>query len=359
MATPPALALLDPWLQDPAISEIMINGPKSCWVERGGRMELVQSPFHSAHQIQNMIDSLLSATGRSVTMKQPFVDFRLPDGSRVNVVIPPVALDGPVVTIRKFSRAIGTMEDLVRLGTLTERMAYLLYAAVRGHLNVLFSGGAGTGKTTTLAMASGYIDDSERIVVIEDTAELDLKQGHVVRLECRPPNMEGSGAIKQSELLRNSLRMRPSRIIVGEVRGDEAIEMLQAMTSGHDGCLAVLHASSPLHAVSRLEMMVLSRGLPLPLWGIQRQISTAVDLIVQMAIHRDGTRRVTHITEVGGVAGEQVELQDLYTFDDDGTDAQGRVQGRFRCSGHRPAFVDRFRELGPDVVDHMFTEGAD
>lgn len=348
-----------PWLEDPTVSEIMINGPNSVWIESHGKLRQVESPFQSRHQLTAMIDTMVTNTGRQVTMSQPFVDFRLEDGARVNVVVPPIALDGPVITIRKMGRTIQSMDDLVKAGTLSERMAYVLYAAIRSKVNIIFSGGSGTGKTTTLAMVSTYISERERIVVIEDTAELELKQRHVVRMECRPPNMEGQGAVDQSELLRNALRMRPTRIIVGEVRGGEAVDMLQAMTSGHDGCLAVIHASTPEHAVSRLEMLILSRGLPLPLWGIQRQIATGVDLIVQMAMGKDGVRRVTHITEVVGSDGGSVVLKDLHTFVQEGVDEHGRVQGHFQSTGARPEWYDRITDLKPKVVERLFQQGRD
>ncbi|MEM9069168.1 MAG: ATPase, T2SS/T4P/T4SS family [Myxococcota bacterium] len=325
----PGLELITPLLADTSITEIMINGPHNVWVEREGVMSPVESPFQRAEQLHAMIDAMLRGTGRTVTTSQPFVDFRLQDGSRVNVVVDPIALEGPVVTIRKFTKTIKSMADLIASDTLTLPMAEFLKSAIHRRLNIVFSGGAGTGKTTLLGMCSRFISERERIVVIEDTAELELQQKHTVRLECRPPNMQGAGRVDQGQLLRNSLRMRPSRIIVGEVRGDEAIEMLQAMTSGHDGCLAVLHASSPAHAISRLEMMVLSRGLSLPLWGIQRQIVSALNLIVQMAMHEDGKRRVTHISEVVDVHEGQVRLRDLFLYQR-GYDDQGEAVGEFR-----------------------------
>jgi pilus assembly protein CpaF len=357
MAYPPAVQRIAPLLDDPSITEVMINGVRQTFVERAGRMEEIPSPFTDKGQLEALIDALVLPTGRSVTTRSPFVDFRMKDGSRVNVVIAPVALDGPVITIRKFTRALGSMADLVRVGTITERLAYFFFAAIRGRLNVVFSGGTGTGKTTTLGLASAYIPETERIVVIEDTAELDLRQRHVVRLECRPPNLEGAGAITMAELLRNSLRMRPTRLIVGEIRGDEAIEMLQAMTSGHDGCLAVLHASSPAHAMSRLEMMMLGRGLPLPLWGIQRQIADAIDVVVQLALFPDGSRRVTHVTEVAGRSDDGLLLRDLYRFVDEGFDEAGRLVGRFECTGERPSFLPKLRHVDPDVVKELFVAG--
>ena len=264
----PAVRPIRRFLLDPEISEIMINGPERIYVERQGKMELLPLRFRDAEQLEQLVARLLEPTGRSISTTAPYADFRLPDGSRVNVIIPPIALNGAVITIRKFGRQFRKPSDLIAAGALSQRMAYLLGAAVKGKLNVIFSGATGTGKTTALAVLSGHIDESERIITIEDTAELQLQQKHVVSLECRPPNQEGRGTITMAELVRNALRMRPTRIIVGEVRGDEAVDMLQAIATGHEGCLAVLHASSPADAVSRLEMMVLSRGLQMPMWAI-------------------------------------------------------------------------------------------
>ncbi len=341
-------------LDDPEITEIMINGPRQIFVERAGTMQEVPTVFGSTQQLEAMVDALIVPTGRSVNTMSPFADFRLADGSRVNVVIHPIALSGPIVTIRKFTRTLTTMADLVRIGTLSERMAYFFYGAIRAKLNMIFSGGTGTGKTTTLGLASGYLPDRERIVVIEDTAELELRQRHTVRLECRPPNMEGTGAVHMRDLLKNSLRMRPTRLIVGEVRGEEAIEMLQAMQSGHDGVLAVIHASSPSHAVSRLEMMVLSRGYAVPLWGIQRQISDALDVVVHMEMLPDGTRKCTHITEVGGVDDGEVVLRDIYRYDRDANEGRGA----FLCSGVRPAFAKRIGRVDANLEESLFVEGV-
>ena len=346
----PGVQAIKHLLLDPEISEIMINGSRFLFVERRGVMQQLHPIFTSKQQLDVLVENLVALTGRAVNAKTPFVDFRMPDGARVNVVIPPVALDGPVVTIRKATRTLRSLDDLVARGTLTDRMAFFLFSCVRARQNILFSGGTATGKTTTLGMLSAYIPEGERIVVIEDTAELELRQPHVVRMECRPPNIEGAGAITLSDLLRNSLRMRPTRIIVGEVRGEEAFDMLNAMSSGHDGCLAVIHASSPAHAVARLEMMVLTRGLPLPVWSIQRQIAGAVHLIVQHALLSDGTRRITHISEVVGAKDDHVELRDLFVFDHQGYDAQGAVQGSFRCTGEHPAFIEALRRTGGDGV---------
>jgi pilus assembly protein CpaF len=346
----PGVQAIKHLLLDPEISEIMINGSRFLFVERGGVMQQLHPVFTSKQQLDLLVENLVALTGRAVNAKQPFVDFRMPDGARVNVVISPVALDGPVITIRKATRTLRTLDDLVARGTLTDRMAFFLFTCVRARLNILFSGGTASGKTTTLGMLSAYIPEGERIVVIEDTAELELRQPHVVRMECRPPNLEGAGAITLSDLLRNSLRMRPTRIIVGEVRGEEAFDMLNAMSSGHDGCLAVIHASSPSHAVARLEMMVLTRGLPLPVWSIQRQIAGALHVVVQHSLLSDGTRRITKITEVVGAKDDHVQLRDLFVFEQHGYDAMGVVQGGFRCTGEHPAFLDALRMLGGDGV---------
>lgn len=334
-------------LLDPEISEIMINGPQRLFVERRGVMQEQSPVFRSSQQIEVLIENLAAHTGRAVTVRSPFVDFRLPDGSRVNVVINPIAIDGPVVTIRKATRSLQRVEDLVERGTLTQRMAYFLYMAIAAKLNVVFSGGTATGKTTLLGLLSAYIPEGERIVVIEDTAELELRQPHVVRMECRPPNIEGAGGITLADLLKNSMRMRPTRIILGEIRSGEAFEMLNAMTSGHDGCLAVLHAGSPAHAVSRLEMMVLTRGLALPVWAIRRQIASALHLVVQLELLTDGSRRVTHISEVAGVEGDEVAVADIYEYrlasPDEGG---GATAGDFRCTGREPSFMDKLVRVG-------------
>ncbi|MDH3584316.1 MAG: CpaF family protein [Phycisphaerae bacterium] len=355
----PGVQPLRQLLLDPEITEIMINGPKQVFVERHGRMELAPVQFSNDQQIERLVDTLLEPTGRQVTKRVPFVDFRLPDGSRVNVIIPPVALDGPTVTIRKFTRSLSKITDLMEMGTLSQRMAYLLSAAIQARLNMVFAGATGAGKTTTLGILSAHIPESERIVTIEDTAELDLNQQHVVRLECRPPNIEGEGQITQEHLLRNALRMRPKRIILGEIRGDEAIDMIQAINSGHDGCLAVLHASTPADAVSRLEMMMLSRGLQLPAAAIRRQIASALDLIIQHEMLPDGTRKITHITELAGLKGDEVELRDLFLFQHEGPDETGRVPGRFVCTGTEPAFLPKFQRAGVELPPNLFARGEE
>lgn len=345
-------------LADPDVTEILINGPERIYVERGGKMEPIARKFSDADQLAYLVSRMLEPTGRAVSSATPFVDFRLPDGSRVNVTIPPVALDGPVVTIRKFTQTLQTPEDLVRVGTMSLRIMRLLCAAVEARLNIVFAGATGTGKTTTLGILSASIPEAERIITIEDTAELQLRQKHVVRLECRRANLEGKGEVNMSHLVRNSLRMRPTRIIVGEVRGDEAVDMLQAILSGHNGCLAVLHASSPVDAISRLEMMSLSRGLQLPLWAIRKQISSAIDLIVQQEIRPDGSRRVTQVTEVRARQDDEVALRDLFVYETVGHDTAGREIAQWVCSGETPDFLDACAARGVEMPEDLFAAGA-
>jgi len=350
----PAVKPIKDLLLDPEISEIMINGPKRLFVERNGQMEALPARFADDRPLHMLVNRLLEPTGRSVSSASPYADFRLPDGSRVNVTIPPVALNGPTVTIRKFTKHLKKIEDLVELATLSKRMAYFLCAAIKGRLNIIFSGATGTGKTTTLSILSRYIPASERIITIEDTAELQLQQKHVIRLECRPPNQEGKGAVDMSQLVRNSLRMRPTRIIVGEIRGAEAVDMLQAIATGHEGCLAVLHASSPVDAISRLEMMSLSRGLLLPLWAVHKQIAAAIDLIVQHEFLPDGTRKITRIAEVLGVEDERIVLRDVFEYRRTGTDEAGREVGHWVCHGSESNAVERCERRGaklpPEVL---------
>ena len=356
----PGVALISHLLEDPSITEIMINGHHQVFVERDGRMQEVPSPFGSPSQLDLLVDNLVVSAGRGVNARTPMVDLRMDDGSRVNICIPPVSLHGATVTIRKFTHAVKTLRDLVSHGTLTWRMAEFLSCAVRARLNLVFSGGTGSGKTTTLGILANEIRSGERIVVIEDTAELDLAVRHCVRLEARRANNEGAGAITLADLLRNSLRMRPTRIIVGEIRGDEAFEMINAMTSGHDGSMAVLHASSPAHAVARLEMMLLSRGLELPLWAIQKQIGTSVDLIVQHQIMQDGVRRLTHVSEVSHGADGRVALDHLFEYRLDGYDAEGRAIGAFVARGTRqPKFHEKLRLVAGAAVDALLApDGA-
>jgi pilus assembly protein CpaF len=343
-------------LADPAVSEIMINGPRRVFVERKGRMRPTDVTFADERQLRMLIETILRPTGRIADAQTPYTDCRLPDGSRVNIILPPLALDGPTVTIRKFSRTLMEVEDLVRIGTMTEPMATLLGAAVQARLNILFSGGTGTGKTTTLGILATRIPEAERVIVIEDTAELVLRQPHVVRLECRRANVEGTGEVTLEHLLKNSLRMRPSRILLGEIRGSEAIELLQAISSGHQGCLAVLHGSSPDDAISRLELMTLSRGLRLPLWAIYRQIAGAIDLILQHEVLLDGRRVITHVTEVVRAEEDHFVLQDLFRFDNRGPDESGKVLGEVECTGVQPTFLERLERAGVQLPDDLFDQ---
>ena len=355
----PAIKPIRHLLKDPEITEIMINGHGQVFVERNGKMVLDELKFEDDSQVRALIDRMVEPSGRSITTAAPFVDCRLPDGTRVNVVVPPIAVSGPTVTIRKFTRTLTGVEDLIKRRTLSRRMADLLCASVRARLNIIFSGATGTGKTTTLGILSSSIPESERIITIEDTAELDLQQAHVVSLESRPPNSEGKGEIVLSQLVRNALRMRPTRIIMGEIRGDEALDMLQAIATGHDGCLAVMHASSPLDAVSRLEMMALSRGLMLPLWAIHRQISSAIDLIVQHELFLDGIRRITHITQVCGVEGDRIELRNIFEYSRQGQDPSGRQVGQWMCHGVNADFLPKFDKLGLAVPAEVFNVGPE
>jgi pilus assembly protein CpaF len=350
----PALRPIRHLLVDPEISEIMVNGAAKLFVERRGRMEELQPVFTSAGQLEVVVEALLGTSGRAVTVLSPFVDFRLSDGSRVNIAVRPIAVDGPVITIRRQTKGIARVEDLVARGALTANMERFLRACVHARLNLLFAGGTGSGKTTLLGLLGHHISPSERIVVIEDTCELAFSQPNVVRLECRPPNIEGAGGIKLTDLLKNSLRMRPTRLILGEVRGEEAFDMLSAMSSGHDGGFAVLHASSPEDAVSRLATMVLTRGLPLPLSAINMQIASAIDVIVQHAQLPDGSRRVTHITAVEGASETTVELQDLYTFEQERVGAKGTIEGRFQEHAVQPRFMPKLRLARPDLVEGLF-----
>jgi pilus assembly protein CpaF len=355
----PALESLRPLLVDPEITEIMINGPSQVYVERRGVLQPDPLVFEDPRQLELVMSALLQFSGRSVTASAPYIDFRLPDGSRGNVIIPPLALNGPTITIRKFTKTVTTTSDLLKMRTMSKRMAQLMAAAVRGKANIIFSGATGTGKTTTLSILSRYIPESERIITIEDTAELQLHQKHVVRLECRGANIEGKGAITLAHLVRNALRMRPTRIIVGEIRGDEAVDMLQSISSGHQGCLAVLHASTPLDAVSRLELMSLSRGLLLPLWAIHRQIAGAIDIIVQHDFTSDGTRKISRITEVAGVEGDHVVLRDLFEYQRLRTDPAGREVGQWVSGGGKPRFLTKCEKMGFTLPPEVYAAGID
>jgi pilus assembly protein CpaF len=346
---------LQPLLDDPSISEVMVNGPDTIFVERSGKLTLTGSRFRSEEQLRRVIEKIVSRVGRRIDESSPLVDARLEDGSRVNAVIPPLAVSGSTLTIRKFSADPLTADDLVRFGSLSPEMAQLLDACVAAHLNILVSGGTGTGKTTLLNVLSSFIPEGERIITIEDAVELQLQQTHVVRLESRPANIEGRGEITIRDLVKNSLRMRPDRIVVGECRGGEALDMLQAMNTGHDGSLSTIHANTPRDAVARLETLVLMAGMDLPLRAIREQVASAVDVIVQLTRLRDGTRRVTHITEVQGMEGDIVTLQDAFVFDySAGVDADGRFLGKPVSTGVRPRFVDRFNDLGITVPQSVF-----
>jgi pilus assembly protein CpaF len=346
-------------LEDPSVTEIMVNRFDQIYIERHGHLTLTGTRFSSDEHLRTVIERIVSKVGRRIDESSPLVDARLEDGSRVNAIIPPLAVNGPSLTIRKFSHVPLTVQNLIDWGSLTPEMAELLSACVRARLNIIVSGGTGTGKTTLLNVLSSFIPPDDRIVTIEDAVELQLQQEHVVRLESRPPNIEGKGAVTIRELVRNSLRMRPDRIIVGEVRSGESLDMLQAMNTGHDGSLSTVHANSPRDAVARLETLVLMAGMDLPLRAIREQVSSAVDLIIQVTRLRDGSRRVTHVTEVQGMEGDIVTLQDAFLFDySAGMDAQGRFLGKPIATGIRPRFLDRFAELGISVSPAVFGAGA-
>jgi pilus assembly protein CpaF len=348
------LGPLEPVLQDPSVSDILVNGPRQVYVERGGILEESNIMFKDNAHLMNIIDKIVSAVGRRVDESSPMVDARLADGSRVNVIIPPLAIDGPHISIRRFGHIPITEDDLLKNQTLTKPMLELLRAAVRARINVVISGGTGAGKTTLLNVLSGYISEKERIVTIEDSAELQLKQRHCVRLETRPANIEGSGSIMQRQLVINSLRMRPDRIVVGEVRGEEALDMLQAMNTGHDGSMTTVHANSPRDAIARIETMALMANLNLPEKAIRRQIASAIQLIVQIARFTDGSRRVTHVTEISGMEDDVVSLQDVFVFDKQGISPDGRVMGAFTATGVRPNFSERLNASGISVLASWF-----
>ncbi|MGE5543984.1 MAG: CpaF family protein [Bacillota bacterium] len=337
---------ISPYLAQDDISEIMINGPHQVYVEKKGKIILTSTRFRDDEHVLHVVDKIISPLGRRLDESMPMVDARLPDGSRVNAIIPPLALNGPVVTIRKFSSVPLTIEDLIRFGTLNPAMARMLEACVKGRLNIVVSGGTGAGKTSTLNVLSSFIPEHERIITIEDAAEIKLNQEHVVSMETRPPNIEGKGAVTIRDLVRNALRMRPDRIVVGEVRGGEALDMLQAMNTGHDGSLTTGHANSPRDMISRLETMVLMAGMELPVKAIREQISSAIDLIVHQGRLRDGSRKIMRITEVLGMEGDMVVLQDLFIFEQSGLDNKGKVTGRHRATGIRPRLVERLAAEG-------------
>jgi pilus assembly protein CpaF len=347
------LGPLEPLLRDETLTEVMVNGPQQVYIEREGKLELTNVTFQNDEHVMKVIQRIISPIGRRIDESSPMVDARLPDGSRVNAIIPPLSLVGPVITIRKFSATPFTVNDLVRFGTATPEMFEFLEACVKARLNIFVSGGTGSGKTTTLNILSSFIPDDERIVTIEDAAELQLRQEHVVTLESRPANIEGKGAIAIRELVRNALRMRPDRIVVGECRSAEALDMLQAMNTGHDGSMSTGHANSPRDMLSRLETMVMMTGMELPLRAIREQIASAVDVIVHQGRLKDGSRRITHITEVQGMEGDVVVMQDIFVFEQTGF-IDGKIQGRLKPTGIRPKFIEKFEVSGIHLPPNTF-----
>jgi len=349
------LGPIEPLFRDRAVTDILINGPKNIYIERGGRLSRALVSFRDDAHLLSVIDRIVSRIGRRVDESSPMVDARLPDGSRVNAIIPPLAIDGPVMSIRRFGAEI-TMQMLVEKGAMTEEMAMLLAGCVRARLNILISGGTGAGKTTLLNACSSFIPAHERVITIEDAAELRLQQDHVVRLETRPPNSEGRGEVIARDLVKNALRMRPDRIIVGEVRGAEALDMMQAMNTGHEGSLTTIHANSARDALSRLETMILFAGTNLPNKAMREQISSALDVIIQASRLTDGTRRVTSITEVSSMEGDVITMQEIYRFKRRGISADGKVVGQFEATGVRPLFLDRLKVAGVEIPPHLFAD---
>ena len=343
------LGPLEPLLKDDSVNDILVNGPNRVFVERNGKLELTDITFKDERHLLRIIDKIVSAVGRRIDESNPYVDARLADGSRFNAMIPPVAVDGSLVSIRKFKKEKLSVNDLVGFGAFSEAMALYFEAAVATRLNIVVSGGTGSGKTTTLNALSSFIDQSERILTIEDTAELQLQQVHIGRMESRPANVEGKGAVSQRDCLRNALRMRPDRIIVGETRGEEVIDMLQAMNTGHDGSMTTIHANSARDAISRLENMVAMAGIDMPLKAVRSQVASAVNLIVQVNRLQDGTRRMVSVTEVTGMEGEVISLQEIFKFERTGLSPDGKVDGHFTGSGLRSHYSDRFRQWGYDL----------
>jgi pilus assembly protein CpaF len=351
---------LEPFLRDDSVSEVMVNGPDSIYIERSGKIERTGAAFVDDAHLMRIIDKIVSTVGRRVDESSPMVDARLPDGSRVNAIIPPLALRGPTLTIRKFSRDPYTMDDLINFGSISPKAAQFLAACVNGKLNILISGGTGTGKTTTLNAMSAYIPNAERIVTIEDAAELQLQQQHVITLEARPPNIEGQGEVRIRELVRNSLRMRPDRIIVGEVRGPETLDMLQAMNTGHEGSLTTIHANSPRDALSRLETLVMTAGVELPHRAIREQIASAFDLLIQITRLVDGSRRLTHVSEVLGMESDVITLQDVFVAktpnEEQASSTGSKLLGALECTGLKPHFLEKMATNGVVLPPHFFNE---
>lgn len=341
-------------LKDPTVTEVMVNGPKKIFVERMGRLQLTDIQFHDDSHVMNIIERILSPIGRHIDESVPLVDARLEDGSRVNIIIPPLSLIGPCITIRKFATKALSVDNLITFGTLDRKMADFIKACIQARINILVSGGTGSGKTTTLNVLSSFIPENERIVTIEDAAELKLQQEHVVTLESRPANIEGNGEITIRDLVKNALRMRPDRIIVGEVRGGEALDMLQAMNTGHDGSLTTAHANNPRDALSRLETMVLMAGFEMPIRAIREQVSSAIELILQQSRLKDGSRKIIYITEVQHMEGDVITTQDLFRFEQTGMDENGKLTGHFVSTGMQPGFMDKFQVNGVSLPDDFF-----
>ncbi len=350
------LGPLELLLKDPSISDILINGPKQVYVERRGKLEKTSVNFRDNSHLLQIIDRIVSRVGRRVDEVCPMVDARLPDGSRVNAIIPPLALDGPAVSIRRFGANPLKLEDLLNYKAFTPEMVMLLEGAIKARLNVIISGGTGSGKTTLLNTLSSFIPSHERIVTIEDAAELQLQQEHVVRLETRPPNIEGKGAVTATDLVKNALRMRPERVIIGECRGAETLDMLQAMNTGHEGSMTTLHANTPRDAIARIETMITMAGFDLPLKALRQQIASSVDLIIQTNRLQGGVRKITHITEITGMEQETVVMQDIYHYVQDGIDENGRAVGRFEATGIRPSFMDRLEQSGVRLPASAFRQ---
>ncbi len=348
---------IEPLLADESITEIMVNGPNKIYIERKGKLEKVNLTFESDDHLMRIIDRIVSPLGRRIDESSPYVDARLPDGSRVNAIIPPLALNGPTLTIRKFSKTPLTVDDLIRFGSITAEAVEFLKACVIARLNIIVSGGTGSGKTTFLNILSGFIPDDERIITVENAAELQLRQEHVVTLESRPPNIEGKGEVSIRDLVINCLRMRPDRIVVGECRGGEALDMLQAMNTGHDGSLTTAHANSPRDTLSRLETMVLMAGMDLPVRAIREQVASAVDLIIQQSRMQDGSRKVINVTEVQGMEGDVIVMSDIFAFEQQGMEA-GRVIGRLKPTGIRPKFIERIEQANIHLPPGIFGVSA-